>query len=86
MQKLPKEITLCRLDCVLMPQGEVICQGKTIGWFKDLQSHLEEATVSADLLEACKKLIEIAPKLWGDDMGDWPMIINRFEQAIEKAT
>jgi hypothetical protein len=41
MEKLPKEITLCRLECVLMPNGEVICWGKTIGWFKDLKSYLE---------------------------------------------
>lgn len=43
MKKIPKEITLCKLECVLMPQGEILCLGKTIGWFKDLKSYLEKA-------------------------------------------
>ena len=36
----PKEITVCTLDCVLMPQGEIISKGKTVGWFKDLRDQL----------------------------------------------
>ena len=36
----PKEITACVLGCVLMAQGEIICKGKTIGWFKDLKNQL----------------------------------------------
>lgn len=28
----PGEITVCRLECVVMPNGEVICAGKTVGW------------------------------------------------------
>ncbi len=43
MEKQPKEITVCKLECVLMPQGEIICAGKTIGWFKDLKKYLEIA-------------------------------------------
>ena len=41
MEKQPKEITVCKLECVLMPQGEIISNGKTIGWFKDLKQYLE---------------------------------------------
>ena len=41
MDQLPDEITLCQLECVLMPNGEVICMGKTVGWFIDLKSYLE---------------------------------------------
>lgn len=40
MDKIPDEITLCTLEVVLMPQGEVICLGKTVGWFKELKDHL----------------------------------------------
>ena len=36
IEKQPKEITICNLNCVLMPQGEIISKGKTLGWFKDL--------------------------------------------------
>ncbi|MBA7495385.1 hypothetical protein ES702_05967 [subsurface metagenome] len=42
MKELPKEITVCVLDVVLMPQGEIICLGKTVGWFKDLKEHLKK--------------------------------------------
>ena len=42
MKKIPETITICKLECVLMPQGEVICLGKTIGWFKDLKPYLEK--------------------------------------------
>jgi len=40
MEKQPKEITVCNLECVLMPQGEVICAGKTLGWFKSIGEYL----------------------------------------------
>jgi len=42
MKEQPTEITVCNLECVLMPQGEIICSGKTIGWFKDIGKYLEE--------------------------------------------
>ena len=42
MKEQLKEITLCNLECVLMPQGEIICLGKTIGWFKDFGDMLEK--------------------------------------------
>lgn len=41
MEKLPEEITVCKLQCILMPQGEIICGGKTVGWFKDLKPYME---------------------------------------------
>lgn len=40
MNKLPEEITVCQLECILMPQGEIICTGKTLGWFKDFKKWL----------------------------------------------
>ncbi len=40
MQENPEEITLCNLQVVVMPQGEIICQGKTVGWVKDIGKYL----------------------------------------------
>lgn len=39
----PKEITVCKLEVIVMPQGEVICLGKTVGWFKELGPYLERS-------------------------------------------
>jgi len=41
MEKQPHEIITVSLECVLMPQGELISLGKTVGWFKDLKSALK---------------------------------------------
>jgi len=40
MKKPPKNITVCRLQVVVMPNGEIICDGKTIGWVKDIGKYL----------------------------------------------
>lgn len=40
MNKQPKEITTCYLEVILMPQGEIIHQGETVGWFKDCKKYL----------------------------------------------
>jgi hypothetical protein len=34
MTKPPDEITPCYLEVVVMPNGEIICAGKTVGWVK----------------------------------------------------
>ena len=41
MKEQPKEIIPCKLDCVLMPNGEIILLGKTIGFFKEFKDYLE---------------------------------------------
>ena len=41
IKKQPEVITICKLECILMPQGEIIFKGKTIGWFKDAKEYLE---------------------------------------------
>ena len=41
MEKKPDTITLCKLECVAMPNGEILCNGKSIGYFKDLGKYLE---------------------------------------------
>lgn len=35
------DIKLIKLQAVLMPNGEIICMGKTIGWQKDLEKYIE---------------------------------------------
>jgi len=42
MEKQPDGITVCNLEVVLMPQGEIICLGKTVGWFKECKECLTE--------------------------------------------
>lgn len=37
----PEDITVCFLKVVLMPNGEIICKGKTIGWFDNLHEFLD---------------------------------------------
>ena len=41
MKNQPKELVHCKLDVLLMPQGEILCLGKTVGWFKEFKKHLE---------------------------------------------
>lgn len=41
MKKQPDEMILCDLRVVLMPQEEIICLGKTIGWFKTFKKYLK---------------------------------------------
>jgi len=40
MEEQTKEIVVCNLECVLMPNGEIISLGKTIGYFKDFKKYL----------------------------------------------
>lgn len=42
MKKQPEEITICTLDVCLMPQGEIICKGKTVGWFIEFKEYLNK--------------------------------------------
>jgi len=42
MKDQPKEMTLAKLEVLLMPNGELICSGKRIGWFKDLKKYLSD--------------------------------------------
>jgi hypothetical protein len=40
MKTAPTDITPALLDCVVMPNGEVICNGKSIGWIGKLGKFL----------------------------------------------
>ncbi len=40
MKEIPEEITIAKLTVLVMPNGEIICLGKRVGWFKDLKDYL----------------------------------------------
>lgn len=40
MMNVPQEITNALLHCIVMPNGEVICNGRTIGYVGELSSSL----------------------------------------------
>ena len=47
MKEDPNAMLICNLEVLLMPNGEIICEGKSIGWFDKLGKHLT-ATRHAD--------------------------------------
>jgi hypothetical protein len=38
--KQPDKIVVCNLEVLVMPNGEVISNGKLLGWFKELKKYL----------------------------------------------
>lgn len=40
IEKIPEDITVGYLQVVIMPNGEVICEGKSLGFFKKLGKYL----------------------------------------------
>ena len=40
LTKEPKEITLAYLEVIVMPSGEVLNKGKSLGWMDKLQPYL----------------------------------------------
>lgn len=42
MKKIPENITLCNLEVIIMPNGDIICKGKIIGQFKNFKEYLTE--------------------------------------------
>lgn len=38
----PDEIVQAKLEVLIMPNGELICLGKRVGWFKDFSKFLSE--------------------------------------------
>lgn len=34
MKENPEDITLAKLEVIVMPNGEILCKGKTVGWVK----------------------------------------------------
>ena len=56
IESQPKKMTVCTLECVLMPQGELITKGKSIGWFKDFKDFLHLYTPESRKAEEIKML------------------------------
>lgn len=48
MNKSPEEITLAKLEVVVMPNGEIISLGKTIGYVSELGSKLSDLKSGID--------------------------------------
>ena len=42
MKNKPDKITVANLEVLVMPNGEIICKGKTVGWFDYLKEFLSE--------------------------------------------
>jgi len=42
MKKKPKEMTVCKLEVLVMPNGEILCLGKTLGWFQEFKEFLSK--------------------------------------------
>ena len=40
MDTIPDGITVCSLEVLLMPNGEIISLGKTLGWFEEYKKFL----------------------------------------------
>jgi hypothetical protein len=41
IKKQPDVMIICNLECILMPNGEIISAGKTVGWFKEHGKYLQ---------------------------------------------
>jgi len=45
MNEPPKEMMLAKLDVLVMPNGEILCAGKTLGWVDgEIGQHLSNFT------------------------------------------
>jgi hypothetical protein len=40
MKEVPKEITLCNLEVIVMPNKEILCNGRRVGWFQEFGQYL----------------------------------------------
>lgn len=45
MEKIPTEITPCTLDCLVMPNGEIISAGRALGRFEFFSEFLTEKKI-----------------------------------------
>lgn len=39
MNKAPEEMTLAKLEVLIMPNGEILCLGKTLGFVTDIEAY-----------------------------------------------
>ena len=45
MKENPEEISLAKLEVVVMPNGEIICLGKTVGYVSELGKYLSDIKI-----------------------------------------
>lgn len=43
MQENPDNIMIAKLEVVVMPNGEIICLGKTVGFVSELGKYISDA-------------------------------------------
>ena len=48
MKNNPDEIIMRHLEVVVMPNGEIICMGKTVGWVSEMGKYLSEPENNKD--------------------------------------
>jgi len=69
MDKAPEAITVCLLDVVVMPNGEVICDGRSLGWVgkggKGLGKNLRPLTEIVAVLDDCEQTLLRLPDVQG---------------------
>ena len=59
MEKIPEGLQLCNLEVIIMPNGEILCKGKTFGVFrefKDVLSVRESVVYKDELLRLSKRI------------------------------
>ena len=54
MKKVPEGVTLCNLEVILMPQGGIICNGRTVGSFKQFKQYLTKKEKKEQLRKSKK--------------------------------
>ncbi len=40
LEEIPNEITICNLEVIVMPNGEILFLGKTVDWFQNAKKYL----------------------------------------------
>lgn len=40
MDKAPSDITICNLEVIVMPSGEILCGGTSLGWIEKFGKYL----------------------------------------------
>lgn len=71
MTTAPTEITVCDLEVVVMPNGEVICAGRTVGWVKALGPYVRPRAPAEALLASMDEWLGNSEGLMIEDVVQW---------------
>lgn len=61
MRKPPRRMTLCHLEVLVMPNGEISCGGESLGWFKRFGRYLTRKDQSPAVIRLRRRLRAITP-------------------------